>query len=189
MNKDEFNSLQVMEQIEYINKLLKDNMTLTSISKTLGVGRSTIRDRFKKLDYTYNKDLNKYALSDNKDCNTDVAQANKKVLKSINTNDLKKYDDSNTDVKSLDKAMKGKLINVMGEYDVLMEMIELYKSNSNVLQSNILIDLPNVASELTSFRVNKEILKQFKEFLKEQREYRNIDLVSMALKEYMENHK
>lgn len=189
MNKDEFNSLEVIEQIEYINKLLKDNMTLTSISKTLGVGRSTIRDRFKKLNYIYSKDLNKYTLSDNTDCYTDVIQENKKVLKSINSNDLKKYDDSNTDVKSLDKAVKSKLINVMSEYDVLMEMIELYKRNSTVLQSSIVINLPDVGSELTSFRVNKEILKQFKEFLKEQREYRNIDLVSMALKEYMENHK
>lgn len=188
MNKEEFNSLEVMEQIKYINKSLKDNTTLTSISKDLGIGRSTIRDRFKKLNYTYSKDLNEYVLNGNNNCHTDVIQENKKVLKSINANDLKKYDDGNTDVKSLDKAMKSKLINVMGEYDVLMEMIELYKSNSNVLQSNISIDLPNVASELTSFRVNKEILKQFKEFLKEQREYRNIDLVSMALKEYMENH-
>lgn len=189
MNKDEFNSLGVMEQIEYINKLLKDNMTLTSISKTLGVGRSTIRDRFKKLNYTYSKDLNEYMLNGNINCHTDVIQENKKVLKSINANDLKKYDDSNTDVKGLDKAVKSKLINVMGEYDVLMEMIELYKRNSNVLQSSITIDLPNVESELTSFRVNKDILKQFNDFVKEQKEYRKIDLVSMALKEYVENHR
>lgn len=189
MNKDEFNSLEVIEQIEYVNKLLKDNMTLTSISKDLGIGRSTIRDRFKKLKYTYSKDLNEYILNENIYCNTDVIQENKKVLKSINTKDLKKYDDSNTDVKTLDEAMKSKLVNVMGEYDVLMEMIELYKCNSNILQNKITIDLPNVESELTSFRVNKEILKDFNEFVKEQKEFRKIDLVSMALKEYMENHR
>lgn len=188
MNKDEFNSLEILEQIEYVNKLLKNNMTLTSISKTLGVGRSTIRDRFKKLNYTYNKNLNEYILSKELDCNTDVIQKNKKVLKSINSNDLNKYNDSNTDVKTLDKAMKSKLINVMGEYEVLMEMIELYKSNSNVLQTNIIIDLPSAESELTSFRVNKEILKQFNDFVKDQSEFRKIDLVSMALKEYMDNY-
>lgn len=189
MNKDEFNSLEVMVQIEYINKLLKSNMTLTSIAKDLEIGRSTIRDRFKKLDYTYSKDFNQYILNEKTECHTDVVQENKKVLKSINVKDLEKYDDSNTDVKSLDKSIKSKLINVMGEYDVLMEMIELYKSNSKVLQSNIIIDLPNVESELTSFRVNKEILKDFNDFVKEQKEFRKIDLVSMALKEYMENHK
>lgn len=189
MNKDEFNSLEVMEQIEYINKLLKDNMTLTSISKGLGIGRSTIRDRFKKLNYTYSKDLNKYILDRNVACSTDVIQENKKVLKSINANDLEKYDVGNTDVKTLDRDMKSKIVNVMGEYDVLMEMIQLYKSNSSVLQSNIIIDLPNVESELTSFRVNKETLKDFNDFVKKQKEFRKIDLVSMALKEYIENHR
>lgn len=188
MNKDEFNSLEVIEQIEYVNKLLKDNMTLTSISKVLGIGRSTIRDRFKKLEYTYSKDLNQYILNENIDCYTDVVHSGTKSLNSINADNLKKYDVSDTDVKNLDKTIKGKLVNVMSEYDVLMEMIELYKRNSSVLQSSIVIDLPNVESELTSFRVNKEILKQFKEFVKEQRGYKNVDLVSMALKEYMENH-
>lgn len=189
MNKDEFNRLEVTEQIEYVNKLLKDNMTLTSISKDLNIGRSTIRDRFKKVDYTYSKDLNEYILNKDISCNTDVIQDNNKVLNNVNAKDLKKYDDSNTDVKSLDEAMKSKLVNVMGEYDVLMEMIQLYKSNSNILQNKIIIDLPNVESELTSFRVNKEILKDFNDFVKEKNEFRKIDLVSMALKEYMENHR
>ncbi|MFR3071864.1 MAG: hypothetical protein ACLTK8_03420 [Paeniclostridium sp.] len=188
MNKDEFNSLEVIEQIEYVNKLLKDNMTLTSISKGLGIGRSTIRDRFKKLEYRYSKDLNQYILNENIDCHTDVVHSDTKSLNSINADNLKKYYVSDTDVKNLDKTIKGKLVNVMSEYDVLMEIIELYKRNSSVLQSSIVIDLPNVESELTSFRVNKEILKQFKEFVKEQRGYKNVDLVSMALKEYMENH-
>lgn len=188
MNKDKFNSLEVIEQIEHVNKLLKDNMTLTSISKDLGIGRSTIRDRFKKLKYTYIKGLNQYVLNEKIDCHTDVLQSDTKSLNSINADSLKKYDASSTDVKNLDASIKGKLVNVMSEYDVLMEMIELYKSNSNVLQSNIIINLPNVESELTSFRVNKEILKEFNIFVKNQKEFRKIDLVSMALKEYMENH-
>ena len=188
MNKDKFNSLEVIKQVEYINKLLRDNMTLTSISKDLGVGRSTIRDRFKKLDYIYCKDLNQYIFNEDVYCHTDVVQSNTRALSSINTDSFKKYNVSDTDVKTLDKTMKNKLVNVMNEYDILMEMIELYKSNSNVLQSNIIIDLPTAESELTSFRVNKEILKDFNDFVKEQKEYRKIDLVSMALKEYMENH-
>ena len=125
MNKDEFNSLEVMDQVEYINNLLENKKTLTSISKDLNIGRSTISDRFKKIGYRYNKQLNQY---------------------------LK------------------------------------FESNTDVIQSNIIIDLPEADSELTSFRVNKEILKQFNEFVKKQKEFRKIDLVSMALKEYIENY-
>ena len=186
MNKEEFNKLEAIEQVDYINNLLKKGKSLTLISKELGVGRSTIRDRFKKLGYTYSKDLSQYIKVN---CNTNVVQSNKKVLQDINSNDLKKYNVSNTEVKTLNKDIKDKIINVMGEYDVLMEMIQLYKSNSNVIQNSIIIDLPNVESELASFRVNKQILKEFNEFVKDKKEFRKIDLVSMALKEYMETHK
>ncbi len=178
MNKDEFNSLEVMDQVEYINNLLENKKTLTSISKDLNIGRSTISDRFKKIGYRYNKQLNQYLKFES---NTDVIQSNSKGLKSINIDNLSMYNDSNTDVNK-------RMINIINEYETLMQIIELYKSNSSVLQNKIIIDLPEADSELTSFRVNKEILKQFNEFVKKQKEFRKIDLVSMALKEYMENH-
>ncbi|MDE3490436.1 hypothetical protein PV449_18465, partial [Clostridioides difficile] len=60
MNKDKFNELDISEQIEYINNQLENNETLTYICKNIGIGRSTIRDRFKKANYSYSKDLNKY---------------------------------------------------------------------------------------------------------------------------------
>lgn len=60
MNKTEFNSLEVLEQIEYINKSLLEGNTLTNICKSIGIGRSTIRDRFKKVSYEYNKSINQY---------------------------------------------------------------------------------------------------------------------------------
>ena len=51
MNKTEFNNLDVLEQIEYINKNLLEGNTLTNVCKNIGIGRSTIRDRFKKVSY------------------------------------------------------------------------------------------------------------------------------------------
>ena len=60
MNKTEFNNLDVLEQIEYINKNLLEGNTLTNVCKNIGIGRSTIRDRFKKVSYEYNKNINQY---------------------------------------------------------------------------------------------------------------------------------
>ena len=45
MEKDKFNNLSLIEQVEYINSLLEENKTLTNIAKDIGIGRSTIRDR------------------------------------------------------------------------------------------------------------------------------------------------
>ena len=70
MNKDKFNRLDVLEQINYINTQL-DNSSLTSICKNIGISRSTIRDRFKKLDYSYSKELNRYIYNQSI---TDVSQ-------------------------------------------------------------------------------------------------------------------
>ena len=50
MNKEEFNKLEVMDQIEYINQKLKET-SLTKICDEVGIARSTIRGRFKKLGY------------------------------------------------------------------------------------------------------------------------------------------
>lgn len=181
MIKEEFNNLDIMDQVEYINKMLNEKRSLTNIASDLSIGRSTIRDRFKKVNYIYDKKLNQYIKWEKLVCDTEVIQSNTNVLESINREELKKYNVSNTDVNK-------KILNITNEYEILMEMIELYKCNSNVLQNKIIIDLPEADSELTSFRINKEILKQFNDFVKKQKEFRKIDLVSMALKEYMENH-
>lgn len=60
INKEEFNKLEVLEQIQYINRELEDNKSITSVCKELEIGRSTIKYRFKKANYSYTKDLNKY---------------------------------------------------------------------------------------------------------------------------------
>ncbi|HGM3961357.1 TPA: hypothetical protein ACKOUA_003908 [Clostridioides difficile] len=43
MNKDEFNELDILKQIGYINTKLENNNTLTYICKNIGISRSTIQ--------------------------------------------------------------------------------------------------------------------------------------------------
>ena len=60
MNKETFNGLDISEQIDYINKNLKEGSTITNICKSIGVGRSTVRDRFEKAGYKYNNEIKQY---------------------------------------------------------------------------------------------------------------------------------
>lgn len=96
MTREQFDKLEVLEQIKYINRKLEDNSSITSVCKDLNISRSTIRDRFKKLDYSYSKDLNRYVHNDSV---TDVVQ---KVTvennKSISDVTHKGNNVSNTDV-------------------------------------------------------------------------------------------
>lgn len=83
---------------------------------------------------------------------------------------------------------------IMNNYSVLMEMIESYKQNTMGLSSgerSIVIELPieDEKQFKKTFRINKVIFEQFEKFCEKHKEYTVKDLVSMALKEYMDNHK
>ena len=62
MGKDDFNKLNLKDQVEFINKNL-GSKTLTEISKEIKISRSTIRERFLKQGYIFNKSQNKYIYS------------------------------------------------------------------------------------------------------------------------------
>ena len=51
MNGKKFKSLEVKEQVNYINKLLKQGYTLDNIRLTLGIGKNYIGKTFKKEGY------------------------------------------------------------------------------------------------------------------------------------------
>lgn len=191
MTKERFNQLEKLEQVQYINSKLKEGYSLTKISKELGVGRSTITDRFNKINYFYSKENNEYIYNDSV---TDVKRSVRpsKVKEDITINEVneKLNNDSNTDVSLInDKVVQSNLINLSKEYQTLIEMIELYKKNSNILSTQIVIDLETTDNTLTTLRVNTDVLRQFNEFVDEHKEYKKVDLVSMALKEYISNHK
>ena len=76
----------------------------------------------------------------------------------------------------------------------LQEMIMYYKRNKECNTSNYgivinLIDDKDIDDgKPTSFRVNKHVLNDWKEFIKNIN-YSSKELISMALKEYMEKYK
>lgn len=191
MTKEQFNQLEKLEQVQYINDKLKEGYSLTKISKELGIGRSTITDRFNKINYFYSKDSNKYIYNDSvTDVESVVRSVKTKEDITIKEIDEKINNDSNTDVTLMnDKVVQSNLINLSNEYQTLIEMIELYKKNSNILSTQIIIDLETTDNTLTTLRVNTDVLRQFNEFVEENKQYKKVDLVSMALKEYMSNHK
>lgn len=60
MNKKIFNSLTIIEQINYFNQKLKNGLNITQICSEINISYNTIRDRFSKNFYIYNKLSNQY---------------------------------------------------------------------------------------------------------------------------------
>ena len=197
MTKDQFNKLELLNQISYINNQLEKNNSLTSICKDLDISRSTIRDRFKKIGYNYSKDLKKYLYNESI---TDVHQEDEKFNNGCITTDIQtKNNNSTTGViqedvmtevlNKSDGEIKKTLLDIVNNYDVLKEIIELHKSNTSVVKQQITIDLEEAESKLTTIRVNAREMELFNKFCEDNKQYRKIDLISQALKEFREKYK
>ena len=53
MDKKLFNSLTIIEQVNYFNEKLKEGMNITQICTEINISYNTIRDRFTKSFYNY----------------------------------------------------------------------------------------------------------------------------------------
>lgn len=59
MDKEQFNSLSVKDQVIVFNNLLASN-SIRQACTQIGIAKTTVRDRFKKYGYLFNNEENKY---------------------------------------------------------------------------------------------------------------------------------
>ncbi|MDK2565084.1 hypothetical protein QOZ84_16255 [Romboutsia sedimentorum] len=165
MDKNKFNKLEAMDQVEFINKELK-NKSLTKISEELKISRKTIRNRFEKIGYIYDKQSNKYRLETNKEDEEDFNNTiNTKLL-------LERMNSLERQIKTLEEEVKS-----IKERPKIKE----YKE----------IDIKILDGETVSrcYRLNKEIQKEFSSFCKQNSSYKVQDILAAALIEYMDKCK
>ena len=191
MNKTEFNSLEVLEQIEYINKSLLEGNTLTNICKSIGIGRSTIRDRFKKVSYEYNKSINQYE--------SIVEVIESETIAPAGANEPIKEDikpviqQSSNLVVGTDNEILTSLINNYDDMNnKLNEMYNWYKlqsSNKVVQTEKFKVDDFEGDIVVRSYKLYEPIQREFLEFCKKNNKYKVQDILSQALKEFLEKYR
>ena len=109
-----------------------------------------------------------------------------------------KYDNSNTLVIN-QKEIQNKLIGLAQNYDKILKVIQeydkkydsKYDAQYDKEYAGIVVELPieTKADFRATIRVNNVIWDNFSNFVNNHKEFTKRDLISMALKEYMENHK
>ena len=189
MTKEEFNELEVIKQLEYVNNELTENKSLRDISSDLKMSKTTFRDRFVKIGYVYNADTKQYY----KD-NTIVIQLHQNIIKEpqkaqervkkpieeSKTEELQKYDD---DIKEL-----------VNYKDDILAMLKNYKSNTNVIEV-VTLDINSIPNEMQkdiatkSIKVYEPVYKEFDKVCKSYSSYKKQDLVSIALNEFCNKYK
>ena len=192
MNKTEFNSLDVMEQIEYINKSLLNGNTLTNICKSIGIGRSTIRDRFEKVSYKYNKSINQY------ESIVEIIETIEPALPAGENEPIKEditpvIQQSSNLVVGTDNEILTSLINNYDDMNIkLNEMYNWYKlqsSNKVVQTEKFKVDDFEGDIVVRSYKLYESIQKEFTEFCKINNKYKVQDILCQFIKEGLEKYK
>lgn len=194
MNRQEFNTLEISEQIQFVNNALAKGDSLRIISTNLNMSKTTIRDRFKKIGYVFNAKERQYKKDTNDNSVSEKIEHNHntKVLhnKQINNKTIANNYKNNIDL--FDTSTKNKILDIVNNYDNLIKMINWYSKQKDIIESsNLKIDRNKFTGEIkvTTIRIYEDVWKSFKKFSEEFKEYKNQDLLSQALLEFLYKYK
>lgn len=186
MNKENFLKLDVTERAEYFNIELSKNakITVTDICKNLKIDEKKNRKFFKENNFEYNRKIRKYEKLD------DEHKENITVTHSKSTVEIVDSYKENTIVthSEIDIKTQENIIEIMRDAEILKEMIKLYKENTTVLHQKLVIELPDAPTKHTTIRANEKVLNDFNIFADNNKQYSKIDLISVALKEFVEKY-
>lgn len=185
----------IEEVVIYLNSELSKGRTQKDIEiNDFKVNERVIAKRlisrgYKKIDNQYIK-TNESSI---KEINNNISKcdnSNTKVISNIH----KEYDKSDTIV-IYKKEIQSKIIGLAQNYDKILEIIRAYDKNDDAQYDkgsrDIVISLPieTKTDFRATIRVNNIVWEQFSEFANAHKEFTKRDLISMALSEYMNNHK
>ena len=198
MKRVDFDKLEVLDQVKYINKSLLEGHTLTNLCKDIGIGRSTISDRFKKVSYKYNKSINQYeSIIEIIEAETIApAGANEPIKEDIKPI----IQESSNLVVGTDNEILTSLINICNSIinnhdDMNNKVDEVYNwykfqsSNKVVQTEKFKVDDFEGEIVVRSYKLYEPIQREFLEFCKRNNKYKVQDILSQFIKEGLEKYK
>lgn len=175
------NDLEVIDQIDFINEKLKEGYSLSRLDKeNIISSRKTISNRFKKIGYELNKESNQYE-SIIEVVESDKPEDKEPVLES--SNKVVRGDQSNN------KLLQEIILNYADMNDKLEEVYNWYLKSSNKVVSDDL-KIHDFEGEVVtrSYKIYEPIQKEFAEYCSSSK-YRVQDLISQALKDFLEKYR
>ncbi|HBH3615382.1 TPA: hypothetical protein KSK08_003806 [Clostridioides difficile] len=192
MNKDQFNNLDFMEKIEYLNNKLKEGQTVIRIREDIGIGEKALQREIKANGYRYSNKERQYIPTTDA-TTTSTTKITTEMLPTIVEDKNTIVVDENTFV--VPKQQQQVLGYLENNFEVLQEFLEKYKSTTRATTETTtnhivinLVDDKHLNPKPKSIRINEFIYQDWQAFC-DTKHYSKQDLISMALKEYMEKYK
>lgn len=165
MNKEQFNQLEVLEQIQYINEMIQQK-SLTKLCEEIGVNRSTITKRFKSKGFIYDKSVNLYQLNDSLEplkSNVRASEGETDTNTLLNMiraleNRVQKLEQQSNQTTTTQQQNNNK------------KEIRFYKSNDLVVRA---------------FKIDSAIQQRFKAYCEDNSQYKVSDIISTAIENFL----
>lgn len=180
MNTIEFESLDINAKVKYLNAKLKEGNTVIRIREDMGISEKYLQREIKKGGFKYNQKLRQYLPSTE---TTTISTTNNNL--DVVPNNTLVVDEN-----------KMSILNYLEEnFSVLNEFVEKYKSTTEATTISTierivikLVDDKHLSPKPKSIRINEFVYRDWQKFCEDNKYYSKQELISMALKEYMENH-
>lgn len=169
--------------IEKINKMLQEGKTVKAVRESLGIPEKKFQKTVKDLGYKYNQSKRLYI--NVLDSGIDAGDIS--ILPTTKATTI------GTTVPSTLTTTQATTIDYLTDnIELLRQLLESYKRNTEANNSkDIIINLDNdkhLDPKPKSIRINEFVWRDWQEFTKDLT-YSKSDLISMALVEFMNNHK
>lgn len=189
MNSTDFKELDIEYKVKYVNELLQQGDSVDNIRINLGVGKNYIGNTFKEEGYKLNRNINQYIKNDTvvTDTTNVVKKPNKKVSKQSNkVNNINTSDDR---IKVLERQIK----DLQSQINIINDMLNKNNATNVVIDTTSFIHsdidkLRNTDTTSSHYRIYKDIQEEFKAFCKEHKQYKVQDIISSAIKEYLDKY-
>jgi len=215
MTKNDFNSLELVEQLKYINSELSENKSLRIIASDLKMSKTTFRDRFVKVGYVYNAETKQYYRD-----NTIKIQQHQITLKD-HSRVMKQAIETVEEVIQKDNESISEVAIVKNENNSLLESHDIVKLKTALADVRELLEMKDQLKELIQnnnrsksiidliepyeLRIDKDMFKGdlkgrlikvydnvnngWIKFCKNNNQFKMQDLYSMALLEFIKKYK
>lgn len=189
MNGEEFKNIDIESKVEYINDLLCQGDSVDNIRMTLGVGKNYIANTFKKHGYSLNRNINQYVKSDS--AATIATNVVKPTTKPVS--EAKKLDNTNNK-DNYYKALEGQIKDLQKQINDINNRLDNNSIATNVITDTTSIihtdidSLSNTDTVNRNYRLYTSIHEQFTMFCKSNKQYKVQDILSSAIKEYLDKH-
>lgn len=164
MNKEQFKNLDILDQIEYVNNILREGKTLTAFSEDVGISRKTISKNFCKVGYKYSQSKKQYILE-----NTNVeTDGQKKYYSNITKSNIKNNPEAVSNIPVINNITTNLEIS-NNQKNSLMYLID------NVDRIKLLLDESNNHyKDITESNIEKkeDIVRDIYNFKQSKRDYR-----------------